>query len=53
MIPDREIPFKVSESILRTWIQMTLCGKILRPVNCKRLIEDGYGFKLVFCCAKL
>ena len=31
MIPDREIPFKVSESILRTWNQTTLRGKLLRP----------------------
>ena len=31
MIPDREIPFKVSESILRTWNQTTLRGKVLRP----------------------
>ena len=31
MIPDREIPFKVSESILRTWNQTTLRGKLLGP----------------------
>ena len=31
MIPDREIPFKVSESILRSWNQTTLRRKLLRP----------------------
>ena len=33
MIPDREIPFKVSESILRTWNHTTCCRKILRPAR--------------------